>query len=260
MEMLDFIALFAGALGVGFVSAIAGIGGGSLLVPFMVLLLGYDARVAIAASLLCVIITSSSAASEYIQKKMVDFKMALLLEPITTLGAIVGAHITLSLPTNYIEGVFGAMLLYVSITMLRKSLKETTAIHEEKNTSIDNILWKRKLAGLLVSFIAGLTSGMLGVGGGVLKVPILTLVMGVPIKVAVATSSFMIGLTAASGEVIYIVKGLTDPRIVAPLALGIIPGATLGARYLGKIKARYVRLVFSLLLLYASIRMLFSII
>ncbi len=238
MEMLDFIALFAGALGVGFVSAIAGIGGGSLLVPFMVLLLGYDARVAIAASLLCVIITSSSAASEYIQKKMVDFKMALLLEPITTLGAIVGAHITLSLPTNYIEGVFGAMLLYVSITMLRKSLKETTAVHEEKNTSID----------------------MLGVGGGVLKVPILTLVMGVPIKVAVATSSFMIGLTAASGEVIYIVKGLTDPRIVAPLALGIIPGATLGARYLGKIKARYVRLVFSLLLLYASIRMLFSII
>ncbi len=256
--MIELLTLFISAIGVGFVSAIAGIGGGSLLVPFMVLVLGYDIKIAVAASLLCVIATSSMAASEYLERGIVDLKTALLLEPITSLGAIVGANLTLTLPSNIVEGLLGILLLYVSLTMLKKSLRKTSIESPiADSTEIDN---RRKIAGTLISFIAGLSSGMLGIGGGVLKVPIMTLVMGLPIKTAVATSSFMIGLTASSGGIIYLVGGMVRAEVAASLIAGIIPGAYLGARYMRRLEPRTIRLVFSLILLYASIRLMYSLI
>ncbi|MCD6084886.1 MAG: sulfite exporter TauE/SafE family protein [Desulfurococcales archaeon] len=254
----NLLMLFAGALGIGFVSAIAGIGGGSLMVPFMVLVLNYDVKVAIATSLLCIVVTSCSAASVYLRRGTVDVKTALLLEPTTALGAIVGAYITLTLPVKVVKGALGALLLYVSVTMLRKALKR--AGRGQADAMKVKIPPLRKLLGVLVSFLAGMTSGMFGIGGGVLKVPLMALIMGLPIKIAVATSSFMVGLTAASGGVVYLMKGFTDPLSVIALAAGIIPGATLGARYLRRLEPRAVRLVFSLILLYASVRLLYSLI
>ena len=251
--MLHLLALFVGALGIGFVSAIAGIGGGSLMVPFMVLALGYDVKVAIATSLLCIVVTSCSAASVYLRRDLVDIKSALLLEPATALGAVVGAFVTLTLPSEAVKGALGFILLYVSVTMLRRAL---TGVSGQDVSP--KVMPARRLLGVAVSFIAGLVSGMFGVGGGVIKVPVLTLVLGLPIKAAVATSSFMVGLTAASGGVVYLAKGFTDPVAVLALAAGIMPGATLGARYMRKLKPRVVRLIFSFILLYASIRLLYS--
>ncbi len=253
-DPLNLLLLFIGAIGIGFVSAIAGIGGGSLMVPFMVLMLNYDVKEAIAISLLCIVVTSSSAASEYLRRGLVNIRVALLLEPVTALGAIVGAYIVLALPDKLVKGTLGLLLLYVSVTMLRGALRKGSA-----KPVTSEIPVFRKLAGILLSFLAGLTSGMFGIGGGVLKVPLMTLILGLPIKVAVATSSFMIGLTAASGGIVYLTRGLMDPLSVIALASGIIPGATLGAKYMRKLKPRAVRLVFSVILLYASIRLLYSI-
>ena len=250
----DLLILFAGAIGIGFVSAITGIGGGSLMVPFMVLVLNYDVKAAIAISLLCIVVTSSSAASTYLRRGLVNMDIALLLEPATALGAIIGAHITIMLPAKIVRGALGLLLLYVSVAMLRKVFRES--LTRSVDARISSI---RKLLGVLVSFLAGLTSGMFGVGGGVLKVPLMTLVLGLPIKVAVATSSFMVGLTAASGGIVYLTRGLTDPLSVIALALGIVPGAILGARCMRKLKPRIVRIIFSSILLYASIRLLYSI-
>lgn len=248
--------LFLGAIGIGFVSAIGGIGGGSLMVPFMVLVLNYDVRVAIATSLLCIVVTSSSAASVYLEKKLVDLKTALILEPTTAVGAIAGAYLTLNLPVEVVKGALGVLLLYISLNMIRKSLSKTTV----ESGGYGKIAFKRKIAGVLTSFFAGVSSGMFGIGGGVLQVPIMNVVMKIPIKVAVATSSFMVGLTAASGGAVYFIKGLPDPLSVVALASGIVPGATLGAKYLGRLKPRTVKLVFSAILLYASIRMIQSVI
>ncbi len=252
--LLDLLVLFIGAIGIGFVSAIAGIGGGSLMVPFMVLVLNYNVKIAIATSLLSIVVTSSSAASVYLKKGMVDLKAALLLEPITALGAIVGANITLTLPVKMVKGALGMLLLWISIMMLRKALKRVS--HEESTVKV---LPHRKLLAVLASFLAGLTSGMFGIGGGVIKVPLMTLVLGLPIKVAVATSSFMIGLTATSGGIVYLTRGYVDPLSVSALALGIIPGATLGAKFMKKLRPWIIRFVFSFILLYASIRLLYSI-
>ncbi len=256
--MLDLVLLFVGAIGIGFVSAITGIGGGSLMVPFMVLVLNYDVKVAVATSLICIVVTSSSAASVYLKRGLVDVKTALLLEPTTALGAIVGAYITLALPTKIVKGALGILLLYISITMLRRAWKERTRIIKDTNRKIEPSSLRKSL-GVMISFLAGMTSGMFGIGGGVVKVPLMTLILGLPIKTAIATSSFMVGLTAASGGAVYLIKGFVDPLSVIALALGIIPGATLGARCMRKLKPKLVAMIFSLVLLYGAIRLLYSI-
>lgn len=253
LTLLDILALFASAIGIGFVSAIAGVGGGSLLIPFMVLVLNYNVKVAIATSLLCTIVTSSSATSIYLREELVDLKTALVLEPATALGAIVGAHITLTLPANVVKEVLGLILLYVSISMLRGAFRKTPSRRIHVNVSST-----RRLLGITASFLAGLVSGMFGIAGGVLKVPLMAVILGLPIKIAAATSSFMVGLTAASGEIVYLIKGLVNPLATVVLASGIIPGALIGARYMERLKPWIVKTVFSSILLYASIRLLYS--
>lgn len=249
------ILLVLGAFGIGLVSAVAGIGGGSLLVPFLILALGYNVKVAIATSLMCIVVTSSSASSEYLRRGLVDVNTALLLEPLTALGAITGAYVTLSLPVNVLKVALGALFLYISVETMWKAFREEKA----RVTSSKNVGTFRKVVSSILSFIAGLTSGIFGIGGGVIKVPIMMYIMGLPIKTAVATSSFMVGLTAASGEIVYLIKGLTDPMTVILLSIGIMPGATIGAKALRRIKPRYVRIVFGAVLLYASLRLLTSI-
>ncbi len=244
-----------GAFGIGFISAIAGIGGGSLLVPFLVLALGYDVKIAIATSLMCIVVTSSSASSEYLRRGLVDMGTALLLEPLTALGAITGAYITLTLPANVLKIALGALFLYISAETIWKALHERKGRVEVPGS----VTALRKAVGSALSFMAGLTSGVFGIGGGVIKVPIMTYIMKLPIKTAVATSSFMVGLTAASGEIVYLTKNLTDPLTATLLSVGIIPGAILGAKCLKKTKPKYVRIVFGAVLLYASLRLLTSI-
>lgn len=246
--------LFAGALGIGFVSAVAGIGGGTLMVPFMVIVLGYDVKTAIATSLICIIVTSSSASAVYLRKGMVDLKAALLLEPSTAAGATLGAYITLSLPARTVELALAVLLLLVSGNMLRKVIiSRREGVSERAKTTT----W-RKASAVSVSFLAGFLSGMFGIGGGVLKVPILTSIIGLPVKSAVATSSFMIGLTASSGGIVYLVKNYVDPLSFVALSLGIIPGATLGAKLMSRLKSWAVRVIFASILIVAALRLLYS--
>ncbi len=249
------VLIVIGALGIGFISAMAGIGGGSLLVPFLVLALGYDVKIAIATSLMCIVVTSSSASSEYLRRGLVDMNTALLLEPLTALGAITGAYVTLSLPANALKVALGALFLYISTETIWKALHEQRGCEK----ALKNVTTLHKAVGSILSFMAGLTSGIFGIGGGVIKVPIMTYIMKLPIKTAVATSSFMVGLTAASGEIVYLTKGLTDPLTATLLSIGIIPGAILGAKCLKKTKPKYVKIVFGAVLLYASLRLLISI-
>ncbi len=249
------VLIVIGAFGIGFISAIAGIGGGSLLVPFLVLALGYNVKVAIATSLMCIVVTSSSASSEYLRRGLVDMGTALLLEPLTALGAITGAYITLTLPANVLKIALGALFLYISAETIWKALHERKGGVEVPGS----VTALRKAVGSTLSFMAGLASGVFGIGGGVIKVPIMTYIMKLPIKTAVATSSFMVGLTAASGEIVYLTKNLTDPLTATLLSVGIIPGAILGAKCLKKTKPKYVRIVFGAVLLYASLRLLTSI-
>ncbi len=244
--LVRFIEIILSGVGVGLLSSIAGIGGGTIMVPLMVLVLGIDVKVAIASSLLTIIVTSASSSSVYLKEGLVNLRVALTLEPTTALGAIVGASITIGLPSSVVRKVFGVGLMIISVIMLLRTFTKPREGGEVKN-------W---LLGIASSFFAGVSSGMFGIGGGVLKVPIMNLVMGLPIKEAVATSSFMVGLTASSGSIVYALQKLVDPVLVLGFAMGIIPGATLGAKSLKGIKSKYIKLIFSMVLLYAGIKLL----
>ncbi len=240
---MEYLLTMASGVLIGVVSALAGIGGGTLMVPFMTLILGINAKVAVASSLMTVIITSSSAAYVYLKDNMVNMKVALSLTPATCLGAVIGSHITISLPQEDVKKLLGYGLIIISLMMIFGKTREASG------------RVKKIKEGSSASFIAGLMSGMLGIGGGVLKVPIMNLVMDLPIKEAVATSAFMIGLTASTGTMVYLAKGLVDPGLVAGFALGIIPGATLGAKLLKGAKPKAIKTIFSLILLYAGIKL-----
>ncbi len=256
--MIQYLLLFLGAICIGVVSAIAGIGGGSLMVPFMVLVLGYDVKTAIATSLICITVTSSIATSVYLREKLVDIDVLLLLEPASALGAITGAYLTLSLPARIVKGLLGSLLLYVSISMFKRVFRNYRT--DASSTKHIASRTKSRLIGVTVSYIAGLFSGMFGIGGGILKVPIMVFILSLPIKTAVATSAFMVGLTACSGGIVYLMRGYVDPLSVMALALGIIPGAMIGAKLLKNLKPWIIRLVFSIVLLYASLRLLYTLI
>ncbi len=254
---MRLITLALGGLGIGFVSAIAGIGGGSLMVPFMVILMGYDVKVAIATSLACIIATSTSSASVYLRSGMVNVKTALTLEPLTAIGAVIGAYATVTLPHQAVRVALGGLLFATAIgTYLKGVYTERRGMAVQGVRGFKEASPGRKITALLSSAFAGLVSGMFGIGGGVLKVPIMNIALDMPIKTAVATSLFMIGITASSGTLVYLSKGLPDALSVAALVSGLIPGATLGARYLKRLKSRWVRLAFVILLAYAGMKLM----
>ncbi len=265
MNIMEFILLFMGALGIGFASAIGGIGGGSLMVPYMVLILKYNVRTAIASSLMTIIATSCSASSIYFEKKLVNIDIALILIPTTVLGAIIGSYTNLSLPQSIVKKMLGLVLIIIAFMILIKPLlfREATIKGTANYKYFDESLGKyivygarnRTLAAIL-AIISGVMSGMFGIGGGVIMVPIMALIMGIPIKVAVATSSFIIGLNAATGSITYLAKGITHLEVVTALILGIIPGAILGAKTMSKLKPRAVQIAFSIIIAYSGIKLI----
>jgi hypothetical protein len=115
---------------------------------------------------------------------------------------------------------------------------------------------RRIRLGLIVSLLAGWFSGLLGVGGGIVKVPVMNSLMKVPTKVATATSNFMIGITAATGATVYFLGGFVNASIVAPVALGVLAGAAFGSRISPRIRSRYIRAAFVIILAYTAVRLI----
>ncbi len=245
--------IFAGSLG-----AMLGLGGGVLMIIFLILALNIPAHQAVALSLIAVIASSSMAGSVYIKDRMTNLKLAMILEAFTVSGAVAGAFLALSLPVSAIQAILGCVLFYTSITMFKERKDECSGY--AGNGSLDGefydeqacktVRYKVKNLGLgaLASLIAGAVSGMVGIGGGVIKVPIMNIVMKIPIKAAAATSNFMVGVTAAASAVIYFQSGLVDLRLSAPTILGIMVGAYFGTRLLARSRSIVLRKALAMVL------------
>jgi hypothetical protein len=244
---LAALGLVAGAVG-----ALTGIGGGLIITPILTLLFGFPIRWAIGTSLCCVIATSSGAAASYVEHGLSDIRLGMTLELATTMGAVSGALLAAKLPREVLAILFSALLIYAGSTMVRRSFRaEAQAPNAEADYKI-----KQLPLGLLGSGGAGIISGLLGVGGGVIKVPIMYLVMGVPFKVATATSNFMIGVTAAASAFIYYSRGDVHLLITAPTAIGIYLGASLGTHVMRRAPSRWLILLFSLIVFYFAALMI----
>jgi len=245
--LLILLGVVAGTFG-----ALVGLGGGVIIVPALTLWLGLPIETAVGISLLCVIATSSGAAAVYLQRHWTDLRLGMVLELSTSLGAVSGALLVTQIPDNIIKGLFGGFLLYASAVMLRRGPSETVEVVGEPP---DYQVRNRPL-GLGLSYVAGSVSGMLGIGGGPIKVPMMNLLMGVPLKVATATSNFMIGVTAAASAFLYYGRGDIIVPVAAPLATGVFAGALVGSRLSARLRSRWIRWLLLPVLFYLALLML----
>lgn len=264
--------LFGMSLGAGAFGALLGIGGGVLLVPLLTLGLGVDIRYAVGASIVSVIATSSGAAATYVRERLTNLRVAMFLEVGTTAGALTGAVLAGVLQGRWLFLLFGAVMAYSALAMLRKmgsrdevpvppdSLADRLALHSSYNDPAEGreVAYRvaRPALGLGLMYVAGMVSGLLGIGSGALKVPAMDLAMRLPVKVSTATSNFMIGVTAAASAGVYFARGHINPFIAGPVCAGVTLGAMGGTRLLGRIQSSTVRLLFVGVLLWVSAQML----
>jgi uncharacterized membrane protein YfcA len=273
MTLLQFdlsvlgISVLAGILG-----SLLGLGGGIIIIPTLTLLFRIDIHYAIGASIVSVIATSSGAAAAYVRERMTNLRVAMVLELATSAGALTGAYLAGQLAVRWLYVIFGVVMGYSALMMFRKRhqsageeviaapwadyLKLHSSYYDE--AAGREIVYRvaRTRVGLGLMYVAGVVSGLLGIGSGALKVPAMDLAMRLPIKVSTATSNFMIGVTAAASAGVYFARGDIDPFIAAPVASGVLIGAVLGSRLLGRLQSTTIRLVFVVVLLWVSGEML----
>jgi uncharacterized membrane protein YfcA len=267
MSTVSFLLLVLGGAIAGTFGAMLGLGGGVFLIPFLSLVFGLPMHQAIATSILAVIATSSAGAAMNVERQIVNLRLGMVLEIATVVGAILGGLTANVLSGQTLSRVFAALLLIVSFMMIwRTRLARMNTIQAEpgsfassyKDDAIGEVVSysaKHVPAVLAVSLIAGTVSGLLGVGGGIFKVPAMHLVAGIPMKAATATSNFMIGVTAAASAFIYFAHGHLNPLVVSPAVLGVLGGSFLGVRVNRRIHGTNLTWVFAVVLFLVSLRM-----
>jgi Predicted permeases len=282
--MSVFIAQFAALLGAsvlaGIVGSLMGLGGGMIVVPVMTLFMHIDFRVAAGASIIAVIATSSGAAAAYVRDRLANIRVGMFLEIFTVLGAICGALLVGVIRSDALYIVFALVLLYSLVPTALKIAAEFRRASPRRAAAADarpdrlalrlglegeyfdpalgrsvSYRLRRVPLGASIMYVAGLASGLLGIGSGAFKVLAMDTVMGMPIKSSTATSNFMIGVTAAASAGIYFARGDIDPLVAAPVALGVLAGSFLGARLLPRMTAVSIRIGFLAVIAIIGIQM-----
>nr|WP_187323375.1 sulfite exporter TauE/SafE family protein [Companilactobacillus futsaii] len=271
--MNSMLLLLIMGVGAGVLGAILGIGGGMIITPVLTIMMGLDIKYAIGASIISVIATSSGSTIAYLKDDMLNLRVAMFLEIATTVGAIMGALLVGVFSSSFLYVLFGFFLLYSTYNMIRKLFDKKG---EQVFTGHDPIVEKFKLAstyydkseqkqvdysmknvpgGFIMMWAAGLASGLLGIGSGAFKVIAMDTIMKMPLKPSSATSNLMMGVTAAASATVYFFNGSIRPDIAAPLAIGVLVGATIGARLMQVLKPRVIRMIFIPIILYMGVQM-----
>jgi uncharacterized protein len=261
LSLVQTIILIAVGFLAGGLGSIAGVGGGIIITPVLVLFFHVPLPNAVAASLVAVIATSTAASSVHVERHVTDVRLAMTLEVTTTLGAAAAAIVAAHINHRVIAIIFILFLLYSAYSMLRKQ------VQDGQQTGPTPATWelgdpyqvRNYPAGLGVALIAGSVSGLLGIGGGPIKVPAMYLIMGVPLRVATATSNFMIGVTAATSALVYYGRGDLRMDIAGPLVVGVFSGSLIGARVAPRLKTRAIAYVLIVLMIYLSGQMAYKI-
>jgi len=247
-------ALFATGILAGMLGAVLGLGGGIFLVPALTVLFHLPIRVAVGASLLGVIATSAGVAAVAVPGRAADVGLALRLEAVTAAGAVAGGWLAGMASTRILSMLLAAAVFASAAYLISK------AHHQGQDSPVEQLFDqsyrpRRWLAGLLFSSLAGMVSGLLGVGGGFIKVPVMYGLMGVPLGIATATSNFMVGITAAASVFQYYGRGEIYPAIVIPTAAGVLLGAALGTYLMRYLRVAWLRSALIGLLLLIGLQM-----
>ncbi len=288
--MIVVLVLLAGGVAAGVFGSLLGLGGGVLIVPILNLGFGLPLREAVAVSLVSVIVTSSASAGVYLQRHVANLRLGMTLELFSAMGALVGGLIAFLINERLLAGLFAALLAWVAISMARRReaprsseppepvlvepqpveasqpeipiaapvmapAPAATGMSFTASLSGPGYTVHRLPAGMAGSVFAGLNSALLGVGGGIIKVPVMHMWMGVPLRTSTATSNMMMGITATASAVIYLLRDEIDPFIAGPIALGVFVGASFGSRLAHRVNLRILRGLFVVVLVYTAIQM-----
>jgi len=242
-----------------------GVGGGIILVPALIALLQVEPRTAVAASIVSVIATSCAGAVSFVRERYANVELAVLLETTTTAGALIGTLLALRVSGDMVAGLFAVLLIYAAYTVLRppaaiparplESGEIRGAYFDQKIKEEVSYSVVRLRLGIAAGFVAGNVSALLGVGGGIVMVPVMVSRMGVPLRAATATSNFMIGVTAVATAIPYYAFGDVIPALAAPCVIGVLMGARAGSWLAPRTKAAYLRIAFATVLLYTAYAM-----
>jgi len=265
------LVLFVGAAIAGLIGSLTGLGGGVVLIPLLTLAFKVDIHYAIGTSLISVIATSSGAAAAYVKEGITNIRLGMFLELATTVGAIMGAVLAKHVSTSGIAIVFGIMLLISAATSF---IHHEGKIDSGSPSRLSNWLQlnntyptetgpasyvvKNVAGGFVMMNVAGIVSGLLGIGSGALKVIAMDRIMRIPFKVSTTTSNFMIGVTAAASAGIYLKEGYIDPGLSMPVVLGVLLGAFIGSKILFRAQTRVLKILFAIIISVLAIEMIYN--
>lgn len=271
MEIYQFTLLvFLGAVSAGLVGSLTGLGGGVIIIPLLTVLLGVDLHYAIGTALVSVIATSSGSAAAYVREGITNIRMGMFLEIATTVGAVLGTVIAAFAPANVVAILFGLVLIFNGINSLRKKAEHTEVTSSKAATWLKlpssyptqdgpvSYGIKNVAGGFSMMSVAGILSGLLGIGSGAFKVIAMDNIMRVPFKVSTTTSNFMMGVTATASAFVYLQRGYIEPGLCMPVVIGVLIGAMIGAKILVNTNPKKLRLFFSIVILILAINMIYN--
>ncbi|RAL20628.1 sulfite exporter TauE/SafE family protein [Lujinxingia litoralis] len=251
------LAIFVTGFLAGGLGSMVGLGGGVFIVPVLSLVLGVDLKAAIAASAICVVLNSLNGSAEYLRRGLVHIKLALLLQISTAMAAILGGILVVYSPVQTLKLVFAGTLALVIAALVgapgeaelvapgsgKDPFGMATEFDEPGSAAPRGYVPQRVKRGIALSWLAGLSSGMLGIGGGAVQVPMMSAMMRVPLRAAAATSTFMVGTTASVSALILAMAGVVDVAVTVPAMAGVMFGSNLGARLGAKVSSGALRRV-----------------
>ena len=272
MTILAFtLILLLGAYCAGLLGSLTGLGGGVVVIPLLTLVLGVDFHYAVGAALVASIATSSGSGSAYVKEGITNIRLGMFLEIATAIGAVCGAAVAIYLNNNFIAILFGCVLVLTAVMQQRRKSDHDGIVGSEaarrlrlygtwpqKDGSLKAYELRHVGGGFGVMYIAGVLSGILGIGSGVLKVIAMDGIMKVPFKVSTTTSNFMMGVTACASAVVYVQRGQIEPGIACPVMIGVLCGALTGARLLKTLDVRLLRRIFCVAILLVALNMIWQ--
>ncbi len=271
MSVLTFtLILLLGAYCAGLLGSLTGLGGGVVIIPLLTLCFGVDFHYAVGAALVSSIATSSGSGSAYVKEGITNIRLGMVLEIATTIGAVAGAVVAIWMNNSVISIIYGGVLVLTAVMQqvkhnrhehvvgspLAKRLK-LFGTFPQKNGTKQYYELTNVGGGFAVMLLAGMLSGILGIGSGVLKVIAMDGIMKVPFKVSTTTSNFMMGVTACASAVVYIQRGNIVPGLALPVLIGVLFGALTGAKLLKRLDVSLLRKIFAIAILAVAVNMIY---
>ena len=272
MTILAFtLILLAASYCAGLLGSLTGLGGGVVVIPVLTLCFGVDFHYAVGAALVASIATSSGSGSAYVKEGVTNIRLGMFLEIATTIGAVCGAAVAIYLNSNTIAIIYGGVLVLTAAMQHRRKSDHDGVVGSEmarrlklfgswpqKDGTMKHYQLRHVGGGFSVMYVAGVLSGILGIGSGVLKVIAMDGIMKVPFKVSTTTSNFMMGVTACASAVIYVQRGNIVPGMACPVMIGVLFGALTGAKLLKRLDVRLLRRIFCIVILMVAANMIYQ--